>query len=245
MKRLFVALGVVVLLLSAAFLVFFTASKYRVKKQSYLQSLSDFVFMIGSYNAQFLGFEPPLLTESRYERVMGHARRTAHNEVRRRVVWSLKRWGEDVVPLLVREIELAPGVSRDDDGRPLSSRELFMAVNQRNDTTHQYETIQVRGVSPMASRVHSKIRIVRGRTFRRNAREVVLGAADARKRQLAPGQELRIGRSRWQVVGILEADGAVFESEVWCDLDQLAAEGMRFSDAHSSSGICSPSRFEH
>ena len=27
------------------------------------------------------------------------------------------------------------------------------------------------------------------------------------------------------------------------NLDQLAAEGMRFSDAHSSSGICSPSRF--
>lgn len=27
------------------------------------------------------------------------------------------------------------------------------------------------------------------------------------------------------------------------NLDQLAAEGMRFTDAHSSSGICSPSRF--
>lgn len=27
------------------------------------------------------------------------------------------------------------------------------------------------------------------------------------------------------------------------NLDQLASEGMRFSDAHSSSGICSPSRF--
>ncbi len=106
MKRLFVALGVVVLLLSAAFLVFFSASKYRVKKQSYLQSLSDFVFMINSYNAQFLGFEPPRLTEGRYERVMGHARRTAHNEVRRRVVWSLERWGEEVVPLLENEIEL-------------------------------------------------------------------------------------------------------------------------------------------
>lgn len=26
-------------------------------------------------------------------------------------------------------------------------------------------------------------------------------------------------------------------------LDQLASEGMRFTDAHSSSGICSPSRF--
>jgi len=27
------------------------------------------------------------------------------------------------------------------------------------------------------------------------------------------------------------------------NLDKLASEGMRFSDAHSSSGICSPSRF--
>ncbi|WP_202911939.1 sulfatase-like hydrolase/transferase [Arenibacter aquaticus] len=27
------------------------------------------------------------------------------------------------------------------------------------------------------------------------------------------------------------------------NLDRLAAEGMRFSDAHSSSGICSPSRY--
>ena len=27
------------------------------------------------------------------------------------------------------------------------------------------------------------------------------------------------------------------------NLDQLAREGMRFTDAHSSSGICSPSRF--
>jgi HEAT repeat protein len=106
MKRLFVALGVVVLLSSTAFLVFFTASKYRVKKQSYLQSLSDFVFMLHSYNIQIVGLDPAPLTESRYERVMGHARRTAHNEVRRRVVWSLKRWDEEVVPLLVREIEL-------------------------------------------------------------------------------------------------------------------------------------------
>ena len=27
------------------------------------------------------------------------------------------------------------------------------------------------------------------------------------------------------------------------NLDQLASEGIRFTDAHSSSGICSPSRF--
>ena len=26
-------------------------------------------------------------------------------------------------------------------------------------------------------------------------------------------------------------------------LDRMAAEGMRFTDAHSSSGVCSPSRY--
>ena len=120
MKRLFVALGVVLLLLSAAFLVFFTASKYRVGKQSYLQSLSDFVFMIHSYNVQLVGVEPAPLTEGRYERVMGHARRSAHREVRHRVVWYLKRWGEEVVPRLVGEIELPKR-----DGRIMAAAEAL------------------------------------------------------------------------------------------------------------------------
>ena len=33
------------------------------------------------------------------------------------------------------------------------------------------------------------------------------------------------------------------ESKIPTYLDQLASEGMRFTDAHSSSGICSPSRY--
>ncbi len=128
---------------------------------------------------------------------------------------------------LVRRIELTPGVSRDENDRPLSSCELFMAVNQRNETTQAYETLQVRGVLPQAVRVHSHVRITQGRMFRRNAREVVLGAAVARKRQLALDQEIPIGESNWKVVGIFEARGSVFESEVWGDLDQLAGEFHR------------------
>jgi putative ABC transport system permease protein len=128
---------------------------------------------------------------------------------------------------LVRQVELAPGVARDDQGRPLSSCELFIAVNQRNEATGGYETIQVRGVPPIAHRVHSQIRIVRGRIFGRNAREVIVGAAVARQRQIALGQQLLLGGNGWKIVGVFQAGGAVFESEVWCDLDQLAAEFHR------------------
>jgi ABC-type lipoprotein release transport system permease subunit len=133
---------------------------------------------------------------------------------------------------LARQVELAPGGhhrrwSRADDGRPLSSCELFLAVNRWNEATREYETIQVRGVPPNATRVHSQVHIAEGRVFRRNAREVILGVAVARQRQLAPGQQLLLGRNHWDIVGVFEANGAVFESEVWCDLDQLAAEFHR------------------
>ena len=127
----------------------------------------------------------------------------------------------------VRRIELTPGVSQGKDGRPLSSCELFIAVNQWDEETEQYQTIQARGVLPAATDVHSQVRITRGGLFRRNTRDVILGAAVARQHQLGPGQELHIGKSTWNVVGVFEADGSVFESEVWCDLDQLAGEFHR------------------
>ncbi len=128
---------------------------------------------------------------------------------------------------LARRLELTPGVSAGHDGRPLASRELFMPVNQQDQATDQYQTLQIRGVTPAASRVHSQVRVVQGRIFRRNTREVVLGTAVARQYQLAPGQTLQIGTGTWEVVGIFAAEASVFESEVWCDLDQLAAQFHR------------------
>jgi ABC-type lipoprotein release transport system permease subunit len=130
---------------------------------------------------------------------------------------------------LARQVELAAGGHHAGGHhvRPLASCELFLAVNRWNEASREYESIQVRGVLPVATRVHSQIRVAQGRSFRRNAREVILGAALARQRQLVPGQQLLLGRDRWDIVGVFEADGAVFESEVWCDLDQLAAEFHR------------------
>ena len=104
MKRFAAAVGIVVGLAAAVFLIFFTASRHRVEGQSYFQSLSDFAFMVGTYNAQALGLTPPPLTDRSYRRVMSHTRSTSHNEVDRRVVWSLVRWGEAVAPRLIEEI---------------------------------------------------------------------------------------------------------------------------------------------
>ena len=106
MRRFVLALATLVLLGSLAFVVFFTASKYRVKDQSYFASLSDFVFLIGAGNAKALRLDPPELTDRRYERVMAHARRTAHNHIKESVFRTFERWGAAVEPRLVEEIDL-------------------------------------------------------------------------------------------------------------------------------------------
>jgi HEAT repeat protein len=129
MKRFLLAAFVFAAVLSVVFLVFFTVSKYRMDGQSYFQSLSDFVFMIRSYNAGAFGSGPPPLTERSYERVMSHSRDTAHSEVRRRVVWSLAQWGEDVVPVLLRELDDWKSSSRVvDSARALSELRAEVAA---------------------------------------------------------------------------------------------------------------------
>jgi len=74
MRRFLLAVGAFLGLTGLVFVVFFTASDYRVKDQSYFTSLSDFVFMIGAANARVLKLDPPELTDRQYERVMAHSR---------------------------------------------------------------------------------------------------------------------------------------------------------------------------
>lgn len=105
MKRFLMAGTSVLLVGLVVFLIVFTVGKFRVEKQSYFASLSDFWFMIGTYNDQLLGRSPSLVTQTRYENVMRHARSTAHHEVRERVVWSLVRWDESGVRFLIAELE--------------------------------------------------------------------------------------------------------------------------------------------
>jgi putative ABC transport system permease protein len=126
---------------------------------------------------------------------------------------------------LVSQIEATAGVLRDGEQR-MSSPELFMVIIQKQDIGDA-TMYQVRGVQPVAFQVHNRVRIVRGRMFRRHSRDVILGAAIARTLELGPGDELPIGNAVWDVAGVLEADGSAFESEIWADLDQIGSHFRR------------------
>lgn len=117
----------------------------------------------------------------------------------------------------VNAITEAEGVERD-NGEALASPELLVIINlplQRNGIEAQ---VPLRGVLPVAFKVHRRMSIIAGRNFTPGRNEVIVGRAALRQfAGLEVGSQLRSGQATWNVVGIFEDDESVAEGEIWCD----------------------------
>jgi len=90
------------------------------------------------------------------------------------------------------------------------------------------ENVLVRGIRPVAFKVHDNVRIAEGRAPSSSSGEAVVGrAVAARYPGAVLGGEMRFGHHVWKVVGILEAGGSSFESEVWVDVTDLWSDANR------------------
>jgi ABC-type lipoprotein release transport system permease subunit len=112
-------------------------------------------------------------------------------------------------------------------GVTLASRELYMVVHHQDPKTGDYRFLQLRGVLPAAFRVHTVVRVIRGEPFRPSQSEVIIGKAVQRETGLGVGDVLDVGRKRWKVRGVFEANGSAFEAEVWADLNEVASQFRR------------------
>src|SRR5258706_15940812 len=82
--------------------------------------------------------------------------------------------------------------------------------------------IVVRGVSPQAFELRPAFRMAAGRPFAFGTHEIVVGKNIAdRFKGVTLGADLGFGGDRWTVVGIADAGGTGFDSEIWGDADQL------------------------
>jgi putative ABC transport system permease protein len=122
----------------------------------------------------------------------------------------------------VRVISDAPGVARSADGRALVSAEVFVVTAMPRMDTGTDSNIPVRGVSPNAAQIRDGVKIVEGRFFEPGKAELIVGRAVSRTtRGLVLGDRPLFGGRQWTVVGIFDADGAAYESEIWCDATLL------------------------
>lgn len=114
-------------------------------------------------------------------------------------------------------------VARDGNGRPLASPEIFVVASlPRHDGV--VTNVSLRGVTERAFEVRSGVRIIRGRALQPGLNELIVGrrAAD-RYVGLDIGSTIRLQRRDWTITGVFEANGGGFESELWGDLDVIAA----------------------
>jgi putative ABC transport system permease protein len=124
-------------------------------------------------------------------------------------------------------IRFFDGVARDAEDRPLASPELVVQPFFRTKTGGR-ENVLVRGVEPVALQVHDQVRITEGRMFRPSSQEAIVGRGVLGRYAGAElGKEIEFGRGRWRVVGIFDAGGSAFESEVWVDVRELGNDAKR------------------
>lgn len=112
-------------------------------------------------------------------------------------------------------------------GNALVSPELcFQILSKKRDGGEA--NVILRGVRPIAFDVHSTVRVTGGRTFAVRAGELLVGkGVQARYVGFEVGRKVKLFQREWTIVGVVEAGGGSFESEVWCDLDDLMSDTKR------------------
>jgi len=129
----------------------------------------------------------------------------------------------------VTAISEAPGIARI-DGKLLISPELFVIVDVLRRSTGTASNVPMRGVDANVLAVRDNVRITEGRMFEAGLNEIIVGRG---AQEIFEGIELgdtpRWGNNTWTVVGVMEADGGMPESEIWADVRVLQAAQNRGS----------------
>jgi putative ABC transport system permease protein len=141
----------------------------------------------------------------------------------------------------VQIIQSAPGAARGPDG-PLVSPEVVVIAPLPMKQTGTDANAQVRGVSSKALEVRPFVHIIAGRFFTPGLDEIVVGKnAESSYAGLDLGSSVRISGVTWKVVGIFDAGGSAFDSEVWCDAALLDQAYNRPTSAFQSVTVHLPS----
>jgi putative ABC transport system permease protein len=137
----------------------------------------------------------------------------------------------------VKILQDAPGVARNSDV-PLVTSEVVVVAPFPLRATGTDANVQVRGVSANVLTIRKNIRIAQGRTFQPGLAELIVGKnASTSYSGLTVGNTVNFGGGHWQVVGVFDAGGSSFDSEVWCDARVLDDVYKRPSNIFQSATV--------
>jgi putative ABC transport system permease protein len=130
-------------------------------------------------------------------------------------------------------LKTLPGIAKDSHGEPMVSGEwVVVIILPRKDGTGEVN-VTVRGMMPDGLEMrtlpgvdnHPSVKLVEGRWFQTGQREVVVSkSVQQRFTHANLGDSMEFGKGSWKVVGVFDAGGSAYESEVWGDVNQMASD---------------------
>jgi putative ABC transport system permease protein len=130
-------------------------------------------------------------------------------------------------------IKSRPQIATTPDGQALVSPEVITGFNPNPNAPPSSSIFTLlRGVYPIAYKVHSAMHLVSGRWPNGGAAEMVVGRKlEARFPNLAVGSDFKFGPRTFKIVGVFSDQDSARESEVLTDL------GILTQDIHEASGF--------
>jgi putative ABC transport system permease protein len=122
-------------------------------------------------------------------------------------------------------LKTLPGIAKDAHGDPIASAEwVVIVVLPRKDGTGEVN-VSVRGLMPAGLTLRPSAKLVEGRWFTPGQREVVVGNSIRNHFSGANvGDALDFAKGQWKVVGVFDSGGTAYDSEIWGDVNQIAAD---------------------
>jgi putative ABC transport system permease protein len=126
-----------------------------------------------------------------------------------------------------------PGIAKDSHGEPMTSGEwVVVIILPRRDGTGEVN-VTVRGMMPDGLEMRQLpgpdnrpgVKLIAGEWFHTGQREVVVSKSIRDRFTHANiGDTMEFGKGSWKVVGVFDAGGSAYESEVWGDVNQMASD---------------------
>ena len=118
-------------------------------------------------------------------------------------------------------IRALPHIAKGSDGNLLISSEPVVIINLVIKSGGM-SNVTVRGVSQTVYQLRPQVKLIEGRLFNPSLRELIVGKAINSKFKGAQiGSKVKFAGDEWEIVGLFEAQGSGFESEMWGDSQQL------------------------
>jgi putative ABC transport system permease protein len=146
----------------------------------------------------------------------------------------------------IKVIQDAPGIARGANG-PLITQDVVGVMPIPLISTGTDANVQIRGVSPNVLEIRKFVKISQGRMFNPGMSEIVVGKnASKTYSGLTVGNKIDMAGGHWDVVGVFDAGGSAFDSEIWTDSRVLNDILKRPSNIFQSATVHldSPSSFQ-